>query len=230
MSFPFKLSSVLLFTFSFLVDMKAQTKVSFSAMTDDGKLELNQPFKVNGFEDSIQLFTFKFYISELAFWNNEELVFTDNKKYHLVDFEQPASLSFLENIPTNRSFNSIRFNLGIDSVTNSAGALGEELDPTNGMYWTWQSGYINFKMEGSSEMCPARNHFFQFHLGGYLSPFAAWRTVNMIVENETSVEIKFDVSEFFKQVNVAQTYQIMRPSEPAMKLSDLASTLFYLSK
>lgn len=210
--------------------MKAQTKVSFSATTNDGNFELNQAFKVTGSDDSLELSTFKFYISDLTFWNNEELVYTCGKKYHLLDFEKPASLSFLENVPSSSAFSSIRFNLGIDSVTNAAGALGEDLDPTNGMYWTWQSGYINFKLEGNSEMCPARNHFFQFHLGGFLFPYAAWRKVNLKLDDTSSIQIKFDLSEFFHQVNVAETYQIMSPSKQAMKLIDLASTLFYLSK
>ena len=77
----------------------------------------------------------------------------------------------------------IKFNLGIDSLTNVSGVMGGDLDPTKGMYWTWQSGYINFKMEGSSAVCPTRNHEFQFHIGGYQDPFYAMQTLELEVKN-----------------------------------------------
>ena len=38
--------------------------------------------------------------------------------------------------------------LGVDSVLNYNGVHEGALDPINGMYWTWQTGYIHCKLEG----------------------------------------------------------------------------------
>ena len=74
-------------------------------------------------------------------------------------------------IPEDTEFDAIQFNLGIDSLTNVSGALGGDLDPTKGMYWTWQNGYVNFKLQGTSDLCNNPKNEFEFHLGGYLKPF-----------------------------------------------------------
>ena len=72
----------------------------------------------------------------------------------------PSSLAL--QIPSNIPFSKLKFQLGIDSLTNVSGAMGGDLDPTKGMYWTWQSGYINMKIEGKSNSCKTRKNQFQF--------------------------------------------------------------------
>ena len=64
--------------------------------------------------------------------------------------------------------------------------MGGDLDPTKGMYWAWQSGYINFKMEGSCSQCLATKNNFEFHLGGYQQPFYAMQTIEL---NTTACEM-----------------------------------------
>jgi hypothetical protein len=61
---------------------------------------------------------------------------------------------------------SISFQLGVDSLTHyqEIGCCG--LEPNNDMYWTWQSGYIGFKLEGQD----FENNQWQYHLGGFQWP------------------------------------------------------------
>jgi hypothetical protein len=44
----------------------------------------------------------------------------------------------------------IRFLLGVDSARNVSGIQTGALDPARGMFWTWNSGYVMAKIEGSS--------------------------------------------------------------------------------
>lgn len=67
-------------------------------------------------------------------------------------------------INSNLSYASyVRLTLGVDSTTNAAGVHCCALDPANGMYWSWQSGYIQFKLEGKEKNGQQLN----LHLGGF---------------------------------------------------------------
>jgi hypothetical protein len=129
------------------------------------------------------------------------------------------------NIPQGLRFNSIKFNLGIDSVTNVSGAMGGDLDPTRGMYWTWQSGYINFKLAGASNLCSTRKNQFQFHLGGYLSPYAALQTVTLNASG-SAITVYFDVEKLLEGINLARQNEIMSPGEESIVISKLAAQAF----
>ena len=44
------------------------------------------------------------------------------------------------------------------------------LDPSGAgadMYWTWNSGYIFFKMEGTSPAATGMGNSFMYHIGGF---------------------------------------------------------------
>ena len=94
----------------------------------------------------------RFYISNIRFFNKESLVYQEQNSFHLCDAAIPNSNRFLMRQSENIVYDKLQFDIGIDSVTNVSGALGGALDPTNGMYWTWQNGYINFKMEGKEDI------------------------------------------------------------------------------
>ena len=110
--------------------------------------------------------------------------------------------------------------MGIDSTTNVSGAMGGDLDPTKGMYWTWLSGYINFKLEGTSNICKTRHNEFQFHLGGYQHPFNSLQTVFIEISSKSTIEINIDLLKIFQQINLAQQHHIMSPEQDAMDFSE----------
>lgn len=131
------------------------------------------------------------------------------------------------NIQSNqKDFNAIRFNIGIDSVTNSGGVKGGDLDPTKNMYWTWQSGYINFKLEGKSKVCKTRNNVFQFHIGGYSYPNNSLQIVTIPVNHSASININFDLEKLLSGVGLQTTNEIMSPNAKAMQVAKLYKTVF----
>ena len=159
----------------------------------DGKELLLDRVVVNSEKDTLLINQLKFYISNIHFLKDDSIVFSELNSYHLFDFEMPASTSLSIKTFRSISYNSIRFYLGIDSLTNVSGALGGELDPTHGMYWTWQSGYINFKMEGKASKSTAPSNEFQFHLGGYQQPFYSLQEVQLNVYDENiNLELNLD--------------------------------------
>ncbi|HOY05850.1 MAG TPA: hypothetical protein PLO67_10640 [Saprospiraceae bacterium] len=176
--------------------------------------------------DSLTLHQLRFYLGHFTFYQNNAAILED-KNYHLFDLEEASTLNLTFNLPQNATFDSLAFNLGVDSLTTASGAMGGDLDPTQGMFWTWQSGYINVKMEGFSKKCPARNGEFQFHLGGYLPPYAANQRVELKTGgNSENLLLTLDLAPFFEQVNWVDKHNVMSPGAEAVRLSGILAKSF----
>ncbi len=87
--------------------------------------------------NDFQFSKFKFYLSNVRFYNSDNLVDEESYSYHLIDLMDTSKNELLMKRNNNIAFNQIVFNLGVDSATNVAGALEGDLDPMNNMYWTW---------------------------------------------------------------------------------------------
>lgn len=201
-------------------------KLSVHANYNNQPLKPEVYYKLNA-KDSIQITSFKFYISQLELINGTKTIWEDKGKYHLIDVFDEKTLDL--QIPSNINFTKIKFKLGIDSLTNVSGAMGGDLDPTKGMYWTWQSGYINFKLEGNSNLCKTRRNEFQFHLGGYQQPFNCMQTVFVQVKSTTNIKLNIDLGKFIKQVSLSQHNHIMSPSKEAVDFSEKLIETFSVS-
>lgn len=121
---------------------------------------------------------------------------------------------------------SVRFYLGIDSSTNVAGVGQGDLDPTKGMYWAWQSGYINMKLEGNSKLCSKTKNEFQYHLGGYAAPNNALQLIELKLDGNGRYNVKVDVEQFFTRTDMRQIAHVMSPSIKAVELSAHAAKMF----
>ena len=180
--------------------------------------------------DSAQITLLKFYLSNIELLNDKTVVWRELNSAHLMDLEDKNSFKVALNVPKSVVFNSIKMNLGIDSLTNVLGALGDDLDPTKGMYWAWQSGYVNFKLEGKSSICPTRKNEFQFHLGGYLAPNYAMQTIDFKLSkpNSDKITIQLNIQDFLSNIDLKQQNSIMIPSEEAVLLAQKIAQLFRL--
>ena len=155
---------------SMLFGQTNRLTISFGPVFNKLPLVLEKNYSPMNNPDSFRINSCKFYISGIELLQNAKLIYKEKKSFHLLDAAEAASMTLMLNTPKDVLFNQIKFNIGIDSTTNASGAIGGDLDPTKGMYWTWQSGYINVKLEGQcSNLCKTRNNEFEFHLGGYCS-------------------------------------------------------------
>lgn len=205
-------------------------KLSFRVVSGSEVLNLTEPVSTVIDGDTMTIETFKCYISGIELWHQGTPVWKEDNSYHLLDAAESTTLQLALNTPENTVYDQLKFYLGIDSLTNAGGAKGGDLDPTRGMYWAWQSGYINFKLEGKSGHCPTRNQEFAFHLGGYLSPYNSLQTVVLETQKRNDMVIDIDVEQFLSGIDLSVQYQVMTPGNEAIILAEKASHVFRINQ
>jgi hypothetical protein len=207
-----------------------QGKVEFLLEFQGEKIVPGQQYFSEKLKDSILIETLRFYVSDLQFFAEGKPITEASKMPFLIDSDVPESHSTTLILSNDKQFDEVRFTLGLDSLINVSGALGGDLDPTKGMYWAWQSGYINFKLEGETEACPARNHAFQYHLGGYRPPFQTVQSISVKGKSTRDFRIVVDIAAFLEQMDVSQDYQVMSPNAKAVELSAMLPAMFHAAK
>ncbi len=169
----------------------------------------------------------RFYITNLKLvFPRSEYVYLD-KQAHLVDAMDTTSMKI--SLESNREKGEkaiLTFDIGVDSSLNEKGASGDDLDPMHGMYWSWQSGYINFKIEGIAKNCPARKNQFIFHVGGYAHPYNTLQEVRLPIEYTEQILLKIDLPKLFETIDLSTQYKLMRPGAEALQLSQSFSNIF----
>jgi hypothetical protein len=217
--------AILSFVLVFQLKGKAQTtSVEIQFFISGNSFDKAQAY-INNKGDTFTLSAFRFYLSNMLI--SSGLNHSKSNRVFLIDIDDPSSWKI--NVPTNQNSNqqTLFFNLGIDSLTSTSGAHGGDLDPTKGMYWAWQSGYINFKIEGYSSSCDTRKNKFQFHIGGYQSPYNALQSVQLPIEqNSNPLILKVDLAPFFNQINLKKENSIMIPGMDALRLAEAAKKMF----
>lgn len=210
-----------------------EKKVIFLPTWGHEVLQTEKYYSLSGNKDSLRFETIAFYVSNLAFLKNGNPVFIEKNSYHLINFGDTAAQQI--NLPhLSGSPDEISFDIGMDSLTNTSGAMGGDLDPTKGMYWTWQSGYIHIKIEGQSPLCPTRKNRFQFHLGGYKHPFPTLQHIRLPIKNNTTsiaesstaaaaaadtTVIRIDLAEFMRNIDLQKQNSLMIPGQDAKQLA-----------
>ena len=205
--------------------LSAQT-ISFISVWNKEEAKPYKRFYSEKIQDSVQLETLRFYVSKVCFLKNEQHVWEEKNSFHLMDWDEEMSFK----VDVAKDFDALSFCIGIDSVTNVSGAMGGDLDPTIGMYWTWQSGYINFKIEGTSPVCKTRNHAFQWHVGGYQFLNAAIQEIKLACRNKKEIVIAVDLKKMFEQASVVTHPEVMSPSKEAVQLSSVFKTCFSIKE
>jgi len=187
---------------------------------NDKKIVLNESYFLQN-EETISIQTLKYYISSIQLLNNKKVVWKETKSFHLIDEEDSISKKIkLSKTAFDIDFDEIVFNIGIDSATNYSGVQGGDLDPTNGMYWTWQNGYINFKVEGKSTFCKTRNNAFQFHIGGYENDLSTLQRISLKINKKWPIEINLDIEKLFEYINLSSQNEIMQPCKEAVEIAN----------
>lgn len=127
--------------------------------TDTGKYfnAAGQPFTIT---------KFKYYVGNIVLQNSNGANYF-HKEYYLISEEDENSKSItLYDIPVG-DYTAMSITIGIDSIDNCNGVQSGALDPVHGMFWSWNSGYIFLKLEGTSAACSTPMHFFEYHIGGF---------------------------------------------------------------
>jgi hypothetical protein len=177
--------------------------IDFDNVVGSNDLELNTGNYTNAAGNTFKVSKFIYYISNIKLTKTDGTKYVENNSYYLINEAQAASQTLsIDSIPVG-DYNAIEFVIGVDSSRNVSGAQTGALDPTNDMFWTWNSGYIFLKMEGTSSS--ASGNDLTFHIGGFKSPNNTIRVINrsfptnLSVKNSnlSKVKMKTDVLEMF---------------------------------
>lgn len=131
-------------------------------------------------------------------------------KAWLLDLADSASLDQQMSRPVN---NKISLLFGIDSTIQVGGVGTGALDPLRGMYWTWQTGYVQWKMEGAIRVDGVESPL-ELHLGGFdgatksqsmLSDYLIYPTTNSVIA-------QWDILPFLAEVVRRKKFGVMSPS------------------
>ena len=203
-------------------------KMQFKPVFNQKTLVLDDKRYVTAASDTVVLSTFRFYISTIQCVFEDDSVYAEPNSYHLIDVEKEESLTFdLKNVPV-KKLRFLNFTIGVDSLANVSGAQSGDLDPIKGMYWAWNTGYINAKIEGKSSSCKTLKNVFEFHIGGYLSPFNTMRKVQLQIKNVESdvLNIETDAHKWFSNIKLSETNSVLLPNKMAMTVADNYAQMF----
>ncbi len=209
---------------SFYCSTSNAQQLSIGVTYDKQPLTLHQKYALAATDDSVQIDLLKFYISNIQLMKGKKVVHQVAVKHWLVDYSDTSNLVLNLDVPKGICYNKIKYNIGVDSTTNAAGALGQDLDPMQGMYWAWQSGYINIKIEGESPICTTRDNRFQFHLGGFISPYYALQTKTLKLKNRKEIVLNLALDQVLQFMDLEKQPTIMQPSTAAMELTPIFSS------
>lgn len=189
----------------------------------------------NGDTFSVKLF--KYYLTNVKLTNQAGQAVALPGTYFLVDESDPLSkVITLQNVPAG-DYTGISFLIGVDSARNVSGAQTGALDPSHGMFWTWNSGYIMAKIEGSSPQSGNSLGDISFHIGGFSGANKGIRTVTLPfpidahvhAEHQTQVNMTGDVAKWFSGVNnidFAFTFDVTTISSRSRSIADNYAGMF----
>ena len=193
----------------------------------------------------------RYYVSNISFEKADGTVYVipQDDSYFLIDESISGSKNLnLAHIPAG-TYTGIRFTIGVDSLRSTMG-----LDKRKGvldvgaaaqdMYWSWNSGYIHFKFEGSFTSSTASGDI-RYHVGGfggYSSPtINAVRTVRVsfadspltvIGDGNHPLSLEADLQKMFTGAipfSVAENPSVMF-SPFSVTIADNYATMFSIKK
>lgn len=186
-------------------------KVSFKPVVDAAPLQFNKPYQ-NSYQETYSVQALKFYITGIQLINSlsNKMHEVSRNEYFLIDASDAGSTTIaLEALPGN--YNQVAFTIGVDSIRNVSGAQTGALDPGKGMFWTWNSGYIMAKLEGTSPVSNQPNNKFEYHIGGFREPvnvvrkviaaFPIGQAINFLPETTHTIILSADVNAWFNRSN-----------------------------
>ena len=154
-------------------NVKAELSVEFDNVAGSSDLQLNTATYTNASGESLKITKLKYYVSNFVLTNTDGTVYTvpQDSCYFLVDESDATTHEPILKVPEGE-YKTLSFMVGVDSLRNTMDISKRTgvLDPTgvaSDMYWGWNSGYIFFKVEGTSPAITASGNLFQYHIGGF---------------------------------------------------------------
>jgi hypothetical protein len=221
-----KVTSFLLLFIFFIININAQS-IHIQPSFNKQPLTLNKPYTLrdgNTFTFSV----IKFYVSNITWFDTikHEVVQTDTNAY-LINVEDPSSMNITTAFDSKKTFHNIEFIIGLDSVHQTANYQWGNYSPLQGMFWTWHSGYLNIKLEGTCSQCETRLKEFTHHLGGYRVPYISQQKISLNT-SLSNINIDFCLDNYLDGINFKTEADEMTPGAHTVYLSKKIIEAFQL--
>ncbi|SOE20852.1 hypothetical protein SAMN06298216_1332 [Spirosomataceae bacterium TFI 002] len=215
-------------------DEKGTLVLEFDNRVDMDEIKLNSTVYTNqDTKESFTISTLNYFISNITLTKaNGETVPIDDQYFLVREADQASQKISLTDIQA-ADYTKVSFTIGVDSLKSisEVGARKGVLDPASygddNMYWSWNMGYIFFKIEGKSSVVTnnAENKF-EYHIGGFGGKDAVTpnnlKTISLDLQtqakvrqsDESTVHVIFDVNKVFtgsKQITLTSNPQIHSP-------------------
>ena len=190
----------------------------------------------NSFGEPYTVTKLKYYISNIQLMRAGAVAYTMPESYFLINESIASSKKLLiPNVPAG-NYDGVRFLMGVDSTRNVSGAQTGALTQSD-MFWTWVSGYIFFKLEGTS---PLSADGITYHIGGFrdANNTNALRTVEIgfdgrelvvAANRDAEIHVFADINKLFDAVHplsIKNLSFMMSPGGDALKYADNYSKMF----
>jgi hypothetical protein len=215
---------------------KNNVTIEFENRVAAQTLVLNDTKYTNSSGEDFTITTLNYFISNVALKKTDGTVVKMPDQYFLVrQADKSTLMPVLKDVPA-ADYTEMTFTIGVDSVKSISsveqrtGVLDVASYGTDNMYWSWNSGYIFFKMEGISSVAPTNTggiKKYQYHVGGFGGRTAATannlRTVTLSLPSIASVRksksptihLIADISKVFSGVSplkIASAAVVMSPA------------------
>lgn len=179
-------------------DQPRRFSLVFTNMAGSQPLKLGNTYK-NALGESFTPTNFNYFVSNVRLTRTDgtDYVVPQDSSYFLIrQADSTRGMLNLSAVPLGE-YKAVSFVVGVDSlrstmdISKRTGVLDPAGDHTgaNGMYWSWNSGYIFMKLEGTSPAAPVdatgKNNF-RYHIG-----FFGGRDTKTI-NNLKTITIPFD--------------------------------------
>lgn len=211
-------------------------QIHFHHFVGEQSLQLDSIYQ-NKLNESFSVRKFRYYISNIRFYDTlKNLNYLAKNKYFLVDENNPESKIIALNIPAG-SYQKISFLIGVDSIRNVSGAQTGALDPLNDMFWTWRSGYVMAKLEGTSPVSTLPRRMFEYHIGGFSGANNVLRSTDLHLSlgigikgnKSTVINISVDLNAWFSAVHhlpITNSPACTAPGDQARKYAENSAQMF----
>lgn len=217
----------------------ATVKIEVFNMVGTSALNMGNQWYKNEHEDSFQVSMLNYYISNIKL-TSASATYAEDYSYHLVQQSSSTSRIFdLANVPYG-TYTGITFTIGVDSAHNVTGTQSGALDPINGMFWSWTTGYVMLKFEGVSPKSPQANNAVAMHAGGFSGVNNVLRTVTLSFPTpitvgagaENHIHLSANILEMFKSpvvVDFSTLNTIHMPGPNGKLFADNYADMFSVS-
>lgn len=215
---------IIIFFICLLVQYKSACQQNIALKWQGHLVELDSHY-TNKAGNQLCFNKIKLYMGNYSLYKDSVCIGRAQDSIIFIDYKKQHSLDIILHDSTLQA-NRLSFDIGLDSSINCSGAYDGVLDPLKGMYWSWQSGYINCKMEGFYKTKNKEKVAFNYHIGGYQYPYAAIRKVSLDIAASDNYTIVLQLEKLFNNWDVEHHQNIMRPCKAANLFADRLAQAF----